>query len=132
MSWKKIMKNENIYEDDAREEYQEFVETYNQAKPLIDNMRKKMNTIGNLLNDFNIPEEGRSYYPRDTGKELKQDIKEALEKLESVDGSNFQELRSNMFYTYELFETGDYFDTSIAEEKFDEMKKMMDEMYWYR
>ena len=132
MNWKNIMKNESIYEDDAREEYQEFVETYNQAKPLIDNMRKKMNTIGNLLNDFNIPEEGRSYYPRDTGKELKQDIKEALEKLEIVDGSNFQELRSNMFYTYELFESGDYMDTSIAEEKFDEMEKMMDEMYWYR
>ena len=131
MTWKDIMKNENIYEDDAREEYQGFVETYNQAKPLIDTLRKKMNTIGNLLNDFNIPEDN-TYFSRNPSEELKYDIREALEKLETVDGLNFQELRSNMFYTYELFETGDYNDTSIAEEKFDEMEKMMDEMYWYR
>lgn len=129
MSWKDIVKNEEeeydtTYEEDARDEYEDFLKLYKMGKPMADDLLKRFNTIKKLFNDFNFDRFFRQE------KEFIKDIKEALNYTVQSGDNYFNNIRAGMNDIYENFTMGELGGTSIARQKRDEMKNMLDEMYW--
>jgi len=120
--WKEILKEESEYLEgqfleEAKEDYQSFLESYELAKTMIPNMQKKYTQIVELLGDT------------PTGR-LKDDILETIQENETNNGANYFDVSSELMRVYESFNNGNHSSTRLAGEVFEKMDNMMD-LIWF-